>query len=320
MIIVTGAAGFIGSNLIRDLTSKGIEVIAVDNLTNGKKLKNIFKYPIVNFYDKDDFLSKIKNFEVNDNVEALIHLGASSSTTVWDGKYLLENNYRYSIKLMDWCLQKGIHFIYASSASVYGLGETGFSVSKSIESPINPYAYFKSLFDNYVKNYLNSNKEFQKIVGIRFFNVYGPNEFHKGNMASPIHKFNQQLMNEGSIKLFKAYGGYSDGMHKRDFVYVKDCIKLIYWFLKNQKINGIFNCGTGTTSSFLDVASSLINNFGKGDIKFIDFPDHLKNAYQVYTCADLNDLRKSGYKEEFTSLEKGINDIFNLCDSNFFFK
>lgn len=320
MIIVTGAAGFIGSNLIRDLTSKGIKVIAVDNVTDGKKLKNIFKYPLEYFYDKDQFIDKIKNLDINSNVEALIHLGASSSTTVWDGKYLLENNYQYSIDLMNWCAQNNIHFIYASSASVYGLGETGFSVSKSLTSPINPYAFFKCLFDNYVENYLSSNHKFNNIVGIRFFNVYGPNEFHKKEMASPIHKFNQQLINQGYINLFKSYGGYADGMHSRDFVYVGDCINLICWFLKNKTVNGIFNCGTGNTNSFLDVANQLITNFGKGEIKFIDFPRHLENAYQVYTCADLTELRDIGYKDEFTALEKGINQIFKLCNNDFFYK
>ena len=312
MIIITGACGFIGSNLIKALNEQGInEIIAVDDLTNGQKIHNISSLEIKDYLDKDDFLDLIEQEDqINFKVKAIIHMGACSKTTEWNGKYIMKNNYEYSKKLLNYCNKNESQFIYASSASVYGNGSKGFIESKDCEGVINAYAYSKLQFDRFVREYRKS--LISQVVGLRFFNVYGPNEQHKENMASVIYHFNNQFKKYGKLKLFKGSHGYADGEQMRDFIFVKDCVNVVIWFLKNIDKNGIFNVGTGISNTFNTVAKSVIKFHGK-DIKnpeefieYVNFPEKLVNAYQSFTKADLTNLRSIGYKKDFTDINTGI--------------
>ncbi|WP_288235962.1 ADP-glyceromanno-heptose 6-epimerase [uncultured Prochlorococcus sp.] len=317
MIIITGGAGFIGSNLVRHLWEDE-DIVVVDNFENGKKLLNIGNIPIVDLIDKKQFLKELNKTRFKD-CDYLIHLGAASATTEWNGKYLIENNYKYSKILLEWCIERNINFIYASSASVYGLGKNGFCVEKNIEDPINAYAYSKFLFDEYVKRIIRNNNKIQ-ISGLRFFNVYGPYEEHKKEMSSPIHKFYKQLIDSKKIKLFKSYGGFESGNHKRDFISVFDCIEVIKWIISNKSVSGIFNCGTGKAATFKEVAEIIIEIIGYGEIEYIDFPEKLKNAYQSFTCADMDPLKNLGLNHKFSNINYGIKKIFDICDSNLKYK
>ena len=305
-LIVTGGAGFIGSNLIKKLNDFGkTNIILVDDLTDGKKISNISDLDFIDYIDKDDFLSMVEKEISFGDVQALFHLGACSSTTEWDGKYLMQNNFEYSKKLLNYCQKKRIQFLYASSASVYGLGKNGFREERSCENPINMYAFSKFQFDQYVRAKME--RFDTQVSGLRYFNVYGDRESHKIGQSSPIYQFNEQLRKDGIIRIFKGYDGYDDGEHQRDFVSVEDCVKVNLWLLENKNVSDIFNVGTGIARSFYDVATSLVNfNKKNGEIKYIEFPDSLKGSYQSYTCADLKLLRKYGYQDEFLSLEEGI--------------
>lgn len=310
MIIVTGGAGFIGSNLIRTLNTKGYQkILAVDNLTQGHKFQNLVDCDIHDFEDKKSFLELInKRSYFAATIDAVFHLGACSSTTEWDGKYMMQNNYEYSKVLMQYCLAKKIPFIYASSASVYGEGKT-FKEQRSHEAPLNIYGYSKFLFDQYIREYLPIVTS--QVVGLRYFNVYGPREQHKDKMASVAYHFNRQILENGTLKLFKGCDGYADGEQRRDFVYVQDVVDVNTWFFEHPDKSGIFNVGTGRSQTFNDVAKAVIQWHGRGEIEYIDFPESLKGRYQSFTQADITALRGVGYLEPFKTVEQGVESYLN---------
>jgi ADP-L-glycero-D-manno-heptose 6-epimerase len=315
MIIVTGAAGFIGSNLIRKLNAEGQNnIIAVDDLKDGWKIHNLTGSKIKDFYQKDEFLSIIeKNGTLFKEASVVYHLGACSSTTEWDGEYLHYNNYRYSQKLFDFSNKNKIKFIYASSASVYGLGHHGFLEIPECEKPINAYAYSKWLFDNYLRREINIKTIY---AGFRFFNVYGPGEFHKGKMASVVKHFYDSARDKKTISLFGASPGYAEGEHKRDFIHVDDCVDVLLWAAKNIKQSDILNLGTGQARTFNDLAKVFTNYYDDKNIninlEYIPFPEHLKKAYQNFTCADISRLRKHGYLDDFMKIEQGIPKYIDM--------
>lgn len=303
MIVVTGAAGFIGSNLVKKLNQIGVKnILAVDDLIDGRKIFNLADCDISDYLDKEVFLQRLATGELDDKVEVIFHQGASSDTTEWDGRMMMENNYEYSKKLLHFCLKNQLQYIYASSASVYG-GSSEFVEKREVEKPLNVYAYSKFLFDQYVREQAKSASQ---VVGLRYFNVYGPREQHKGGMASVAYHFNNQLLENGVCKLFEGTESYANGGQLRDFVYVDDVVKVNLWFWKNRDVSGIFNCGTGRCQSFNDVAETVIKFHGKGTIEYVPFPEKLKGAYQSYTQADISRLRDAGYSEEFYSVEQGV--------------
>lgn len=309
MIIVTGGAGFIGSNIVRGLNKNGFtDILIVDDIKNGHKSRNMNALKFVDYIDKNDFINMLDYFEDTD-IRAIIHQGACTDTMEHNGKYMLSNNYEYSKELFHFSQKRKIPFLYASSASVYGNGENGFKEKRKNEDPLNVYAFSKFLFDQYVRRHLKKSKS--QIVGLRYFNVYGQQENHKGRMASPVNHFYNQLKKENICKLFEGSKNF-----KRDFIYVNDVVDVNLFFLENPDINGIFNCGTGTPRSFLDIANILIKLRGEGDFKYIEFPEKLKGKYQDFTKADLDGLREAGYDKQFTSLEKGIKSYYKYFEKN----
>ncbi len=305
MIIVTGGAGFIGSNIIKTLNERGrSDILVVDNLKNGVKFKNIADCDIADFIDKDDFLQRVKNGERFANqVEAIFHEGACSSTTEWDGKFMMQNNYEYSKTLLHYCLDHQIAYLYASSASVYGAGKI-FKETREHEEPLNVYGYSKFLFDQYVRRLLP--KVRSQIVGFRYFNVYGPRESHKGSMASVAFHVNNQIKSDGKARLFTGCDGYGDGEQRRDFIYVGDCVDVNLWFMQHPDKSGIFNLGTGNSQPFNDVANAVIRAHGRGQIEYIPFPEHLKGRYQSFTQADMSAVRQTGYTAPFKTVGEGV--------------
>ena len=305
MHIVTGGAGFIGSNVVQALTERGCDdVVVVDDLTDGHKFVNISDLNIADYLDKDDFIDRLSvDKKFAKDITAILHLGACSETTEWDGRFMMQNNYSYSQKLLHHCLQHKAQFIYASSAAVYG-GAKEFVEDPLFENPLNVYGYSKIQFDRYVRR-VAADAESQ-VVGLRYFNVYGPREQHKGSMASVAFHFNNQIREEGVANLFSGTDGYKDGEQLRDFVYIDDISNVNLWFLDNPTVSGIFNAGTGRAQSFNDVANAVINWHGKGKIHYVPFPDHLKGAYQSFTQADLTQLRQSGCDVEFRPVEEGV--------------
>jgi ADP-L-glycero-D-manno-heptose 6-epimerase len=306
MIIVTGGAGFIGSNLISALNARGErDILLVDNLTNGRKIHNLADLNVADYMDKDDFIALLEKPNFLNDVTAVFHQGACSATTEWDGRYVMMNNYQYSKKLLDWCLFKRIPFLYASSASVYGDGSKGFRVERECEHPINMYAYSKFQFDQYVRSKLPAAQSL--VAGFRYFNVYGPREQHKGAMSSTAFHFNNQIIEHKKARLFAAYDGFADGEQLRDFVHVDDVVNVNLWFLANPDRSGIYNVGTGKAESFNEVANTVIKWHQQGSIEYIPFPEHLKGAYQSYTQADISGLREAGYQKAFLSVEEGVS-------------
>ena len=313
MYIVTGGAGFIGSNLVRALIERGRgDVIVVDDMEDGHKFVNISDLAIADYLDKDDFLDKIEaDKDFAGNIAAIFHQGACSETTEWDGRYMMKNNYAYSQTLLHHCLRQGTPYIYASSAAVYG-GSKQFVEDPLFENPLNVYGYSKLQFDRYVRRVAASPDS--QVVGLRYFNVYGPREQHKGAMASVAFHFNNQVLDDGEARLFTGTDGYGDGEQLRDFVYVDDVCDVNLWFLDNPGVSGIFNTGTGRAQSFNDVAKAVLDWHGKGKIRYIPFPDHLEGAYQSFTQADLTQLRESGCDVEFRPVEDGVRDYLDqLC-------
>lgn len=305
MHIVTGGAGFIGSNVVQALTERGCDdVVVVDDLTDGHKFVNISDLNIADYLDKDDFIGRLSaDKKFAKGITAILHLGACSETTEWDGRFMMQNNYSYSQKLLHHCLENKTQFIYASSAAVYG-GAKEFVEDPLFENPLNVYGYSKIQFDRYVRR-VAANAESQ-VVGLRYFNVYGPREQHKGSMASVAFHFNNQIREEGVANLFMGTDSYGDGEQLRDFVYVDDISNVNLWFLDNPTVSGIFNAGTGRAQSFNDVANAVIEWHGKGKIRYVPFPDHLRGAYQSFTQADLTQLRQSGCDVEFRPVEEGV--------------
>ena len=314
MIIVTGSNGFIGSNLIRGLNKKGYkDIIAVDDHSREDLKENIVHCNIREFIDIDDFLVMVQKEEIDKkNISAIFHQGACSDTMEWDSEYLFKNNLLYSKELLNLALRSKCPLIYASSASVYGGGEI-FVESLENESPINLYAYSKFKFDQLVRKELSRSNT--QIVGLRYFNVYGPNEQHKGKMASVAYHLHNQLKDGDKIKLFKGSDGYDDGEQRRDFIYVEDVIKVNIWFFENREISGVFNVGTGRSQTFNDVAKSVIDWNKKGKIEYIPFPEALKGAYQSFTEADVKKLRDVGYQEKFISVQDGVKRYLDSIEN-----
>jgi ADP-L-glycero-D-manno-heptose 6-epimerase len=305
--IVTGGAGFIGSNLVRTLIERGCDdVIVVDEMTDGHKFVNISDFPIADYIDKDEFVTRLSSDKgFASGIKAILHQGACSETTEWDGRYMMQNNYSYSQKLLHHCLDNKTQFIYASSAAVYG-GSKEFVEDPLFEVPLNVYGYSKVQFDRYVRRVTKASDS--QVVGLRYFNVYGPREQHKGSMASVAYHFNNQIRDTGEARLFAGTDGYADGEQLRDFVYVDDVCNVNMWFLDNPSSSGIFNTGSGRAQSFNDVAKAVIQWHGKGEIRYVPFPDHLEGAYQSFTQADLTQLRQSGCDVEFRPVEDGVKD------------
>lgn len=312
MIVVTGGAGFIGSNLVKGLNEQGrTDILVVDDLTDGTKFVNITDCEIADYLDKHIFLERLECDMLPDNIEAIVHLGACSATTEWDGQFMMENNYEYSKKVFHYCIENRIPMIYASSAAVYG-GNTEFAEKRENEQPLNVYGYSKFLFDQYVRRH--EDQIHSQVVGLRYFNVYGPRESHKGSMASVAFHLNNQIKENGQVKLFEGCDGYENGGQLRDFIYVGDAVKAKLWLLANPEVSGIFNLGTGQAQPFIDVANAVVDWHGKGDIHFITFPDHLKGRYQSYTQADISALRDAGYNEPFRTVEEGVREYLDFLN------
>lgn len=310
MIVVTGGAGFIGSNLVRLLLDAGADdVVVVDDLTDGHKYRNVADLAIADYHDREDFLARLDSDRgLLRNLRAVFHQGACSTTTEWDGRYMMRNNFTYSKALLHRCLDARVPFIYASSAAVYG-GSAGFAEEPANELPLNVYGYSKLLFDQYVRRL--EPEAGQQIVGLRYFNVYGPREQHKGSMASVAWHFNRQIEEDGEVRLFEGSGGYADGEQRRDFVYVDDICRVNLWFLEHPEVSGVFNAGTGAAQSFNDVANAVIDWHGTGRIRYIPFPERLQGAYQSYTQADLGRLRAAGCDVEFRDVSRGVRDYLD---------
>jgi len=310
MIVVTGGAGFIGSAIVWKLNQDGkTNIIIVDELGKDEKWKNLVGLKYEEFVNKLEFIEQILDDVVPYNIEAIIHMGANSSTTEKDADHLMDNNFHYTKELAKYCVEKNIRFIYASSAATYGDGAFGFDDDELlIESlrPLNMYGYSKQLFDLWAKR----NSILDRIVGIKYFNVYGPNEYHKADMRSVVHKAFEQIRDTGKVKLFKSLNPkYKDGEQMRDFVYVKDAVDMTLFFLKNQDKNGLYNVGAGKSRTWNDLVASLFRAMGKPvNIEYVDLPSHLAKKYQYFTEANLSKIIDAGYKQTTTLLEDGIAD------------
>lgn len=318
-ILVTGAAGFIGSNIVKALNQRGLtNIIAVDNLTKADKFRNLVDCEIADFLDKREFLEQLEQGYFDASIEAVLHEGACSDTMETDGRYMMENNFRYSLALLDWCQDQDVPFLYASSASVYGGGSV-FREERDHEGPLNVYGYSKFLFDQVVRRRLPDASA--PITGFRYFNVYGPREQHKGRMASVAFHHFHQYRNEGKVKLFEGCDGYGNGEQSRDFVFVDDVVKVNLHFL-DSGVSGIYNLGTGRAQPFNDVAVSTVNAcrgaegkaplalaemVAQGLVEYVAFPEALKGKYQSYTRADLSKLRAAGYTEDFKTVDQGVS-------------
>ncbi len=326
MIIVTGAAGFIGSNIVQALNGRGEKnIIAVDNFERADKFRNLVDLEIADFLDKHDFPDWLEDHGADAQIKAVFHQGACSDTMETDGRYMMENNYRYTMQLLEFCSAHQVPLIYASSAAVYGGGQV-FEEKREHESPLNIYGYSKFLFDQVVRARLAdpvAAAKLPQVVGLRYFNVYGPRESHKGRMASVAFHHVNQFRETGQVKLFGPWDGYEAGEQSRDFVYVKDAVAINLYFYDNPGISGIFNCGTGRAQPFNDIAVTVVNTLraeaGEAEVTrvqmvkdglldYIDFPDALKGKYQSYTRADLAQLRATGCPHEFQTVEQGVSE------------
>ncbi|HZF19575.1 MAG TPA: ADP-glyceromanno-heptose 6-epimerase [Burkholderiales bacterium] len=318
-IVVTGAAGFVGSNLVRALNARGENrILAVDHLERGDKFRNLASCEIADYLDKAEFRRRIEEGDFDGSIDAILHQGACSDTMESDGQYMMENNYRYSLALLDFCLEEEVPYIYASSAAVYG-ASTSFREERSYEAPLNVYGYSKFLFDQAVRRRLP--EAGTQVAGFRYFNVYGPNEWHKGRMASVAWHFFNQYLAQGKVRPFEGSGGYGNGEQRRDFVSVEDVARVNLYFLDHPEVSGIFNVGTGRAQSFNDVALATINACRKargegavsladaqkqGLIEYAPFPDALKGKYQSFTQADVGALRRAGYAAPMLTVEEGV--------------
>jgi ADP-L-glycero-D-manno-heptose 6-epimerase len=317
--VVTGAAGFIGSNLVRALNARGEnEILAVDDLSEGDKFRNLVDCEIADYLDKDEFAARLADGDFDDDIDAIFHQGATTDTLATDGSAMMGNNYRYSVRLLEHCQDNDVPFLYASSAAVYGAGPR-FLEERACEVPLNIYGYSKFLFDQHVRRLLPERTS--QIAGFRYFNVYGPREAHKGRMASVVWHFFNQYRGTGTVRLFEGSSGYAAGEQRRDFVSVEDVVKVNLDFLDHPERSGIFNLGTGRATTFNAVAAATINacrraqgqpelSFAElhraGAVEYIPFPPDLAGKYQSFTEADLTRLRGSGYDAAMLTAEEGV--------------
>jgi ADP-L-glycero-D-manno-heptose 6-epimerase len=301
MIIVTGGAGFIGSNLIEALNARGdTEILVVDRSPDSRNLANL---RISEFMQPDEFRRALERDALPPRIEAIFHQGACADTTCDDRAYMMDNNFTFSKEVLHFALAHRIPLVYASSAAVYG-ASTAFAPSRENERPLNLYGISKLDFDNHVREVAASSESV--IAGLRYFNVYGPRESHKGKMASMVYQLYRQLRSSGRAHLFTGTGGYADGEQRRDFVFVGDVVRVNLAFAEGTIRSGIFNVGTGQSRSFNDVANAIVERIGTGAIEYVPFPENLSGRYQSFTQADLSGLRDAGYSEKFSSLEDGI--------------
>lgn len=319
-IVVTGAAGFIGANLVKALNERGeADIIAVDNLTRADKFRNLTDCEIADYLDKDEFIDMVAAGHLEGSAAAVFHEGACSDTMEQDGRYMMRNNFRYSVELFKFCQDEGIPFLYASSASVYGGGSV-FSESREHEAPLNVYGYSKFLFDQYVRRAMDEGAS--QVAGFRYFNVYGPREQHKGRMASVAFQLFNQYREHGRVRLFEGTAGYGNGEQRRDFISVEDVVAVNLHFFDHPQRSGIFNVGTGRAQSFNDVALATVNACrraeGKPDatlaelaaqgiLEYIPFPEALRGKYQSFTQADIGALREAGFDAPMLSVEEGVD-------------
>ncbi|RLR18017.1 ADP-glyceromanno-heptose 6-epimerase [Sodalis-like symbiont of Bactericera trigonica] len=309
MIVVTGGAGFIGSNIVKALNQIGYnDILVVDNLKAGTKYANMVDLNIFDYMDKEDFIASIVAGDDFGDIDAVFHEGACSSTTEWDGNYMMDNNYQYSKELLHYCMERTIPFLYASSAATYGGRTENFIEERQYEQPLNVYGYSKFLFDQYVRALLPQAES--QICGLRYFNVYGPREGHKGGMASVAFHLNNKINAGENPKLFAGSEGF-----KRDFIYVGDVAAVNLWFWQNN-VSGIFNCGTGRAESFQALADAVLDYHKKGQLEYIPFPEKLKGRYQAYTQADLAQLRAAGYTHPFKTVAKGVAEYLRWLNHN----
>jgi len=319
MILVTGGAGFIGSNLVRGLNQRGLDnILVVDDLTEGDKFVNLVDLRIADYMHKDDFRERVRANALP-RLEAVLHQGACSDTTQRNGQYMLDNNYRVTLELFHFCQEHKTPLLYASSAAVYGAGPT-YVEDARFEAPLNVYGYSKFLFDQVLRRHLDH--LCAPVVGLRYFNVYGPGEQHKGRMASVACHHFHQFRREGHVRLFAGWDGFDDGAQMRDFVFIDDVVRVNLFFLDHTHVSGIFNCGTGRAQCFNDVAQTVVNTLreDKGQealaleslvagqqLRYIPFPEDLKGRYQSHTQADLTRLREAGYTQEFVDVQTGVS-------------
>ena len=305
MIVVTGAAGFIGSNLVRALNARGrTDLLLVDDLSNGRKFQNLVDCAFTDYVDKEPFFARAAAGELAADVEAVLHQGACSDTTEWNGRVMMRDNYEASKLLYELAAARGIPFLYASSAAVYG-GSQEFREEPACERPLNLYGWSKLVFDHWVRRRESAQRT--QVVGLRYFNVYGPGESHKGDMASVAWKHHLQLAQGDVVRLFEGTQGFAPGEQRRDFVYVGDVIAVNLWFLEHPRVSGIFNVGTGRAQTFNDVARAVIAHHGRGRIEYVPFPDVLRGSYQSFTQASLAKLRAAGCDTPFLSVEAGVS-------------
>lgn len=319
MIIVTGGAGFIGSALITALNKRQItDILVVDELGTDRKWKNLRNLSFTDYVEKDDFLEMVIEDKLDSSVESVFHLGACSDTTETNASYLIKNNYEYSKLLGQWATEADIRFIYASSAATYGDGSAGFSDDQEkIENlrPLNMYGYTKHLFDLWARR----TGLLKKITGLKYFNVFGPNEYHKADMRSFVIKAFEQINATGKVRLFKSYKSeYADGEQKRDFIYIKDAVDMTLFFYDNTQITGLFNIGSGKARTWNDLVKAVFAAMGKEpNIEYIEMPESIRNQYQYFTEADITNLRKTGYDQETTPLEDAVKDyVRNYLQKN----
>ncbi len=314
MIVVTGGAGFIGSNLVKGLNERGREdVIVVDDLDDGRKLLNLADCEIYDLVDKDVFAGWLADGrDLGEEIDVIFHQGANSNTMEWDASLLMRTNYDYSKSLLSYCATHKVRMVYASSAAVYGRGPV-FKEERQYEKPLNPYAYSKFLFDQLVRRLAPGIQT--QVAGLRYFNVYGPRESHKDEMASVAFKLRAQLLESGTVKLFEGSDGYADGDQRRDFVWVGDCIAVNLWLLDHPEVSGIFNVGTGRAQPFGDVARAVIDCCGRGVVEYVPMPESLVGRYQSYTQADISSLRAAGYDAPFLSVEEGVREYLKWLEA-----